>query len=175
MSVCSTTPPPPALPRSLVSTPEGRQLGYLQDFRTRLGDLVLRLLLGPDLCPPGSLCRRDLLACGTAHPPRWLRGLGSLHLALSPPLLEQPRQLLPGSGAHAATPAWDSRRFRQTTCSPASGRTDGFECCDRTVDAVALRPKFRQNAVNLHRVAPPAANTSSIQISSTTTATSNFE
>ncbi len=117
--------------------------------RLRLGDL-LRLLLALNLCPSGSLRRRDPLPGGTAHPAHRLRCFGSLHLPLRPALLQQPRQFPPGGGAHAATPAGLPCRSRRTTYSPSSSRVDSFECRNRCVNPVTLRTKFRKNPVGVH-------------------------
>ena len=69
-------------------------LRWLDLYRLRLRLLPLHLR------PPGTLCRRDLLPCGFAHPPRWLGGsvrLGlcpRLHLPLRPARVQQPRQFV---------------------------------------------------------------------------------
>jgi len=102
-------------------------------------------------------CRRSLHVCG-AQASR-LRCAPSLvlprlrpprHLSLRPALLQQPRQLPPRSGAHAATPAGLSCHFWRTAYSPGFSRVYGFKCRNSLVDAVALRTKFRKNPAGVH-------------------------
>jgi len=73
-----------------------------------------------------------------------------LHLPLRPALLQQPRQLPAGGGAHVTTASPGSCCPWRTARHPAPGRVQAFDCHDGAVDAGTLCMKFCKNAIDVH-------------------------